>query len=112
MRVPLADGTLDGVQPLPSGRILYGMNSLLGPTELYTTSRAGGDVKRVTHRLGWATSEDPDKIEFELMEVIPRDRWTQSCHQLIFHGRTICIAKNPKCKACPVTKLCPKIGVD
>ena len=69
-------------------------------------------VKRVTHRLGWATSEDPDKIEFELMEVIPRDRWTQSCHRLIFHGRTICVAKNPKCKACPVTKLCPKIGVD
>jgi endonuclease III len=68
-------------------------------------------VKRVTHRLGWATSEDPDKIEFELMEVIPRDRWTQSCHQLIFHGRTICVAKNPRCNACPVTKLCPKIGV-
>lgn len=68
-------------------------------------------VKRVTHRLGWAKSGDPDKIEFELMEVIPPDRWTRTCHQLVFHGRQICYAKRPKCSVCPVTKLCPKIGV-
>ena len=68
-------------------------------------------VKRVTHRLGWAKSEDPDKIEFELMEVIPKERWTLACHQLVFHGRNICVAKKPKCSLCPVTKLCPKVGV-
>ncbi len=68
-------------------------------------------VKRVTHRLGWAKSEDPDKIEFELMEVIPQDRWTLGCHQLVFHGRNVCMAKKPKCSLCPVTKLCPKVGV-
>ncbi len=68
-------------------------------------------VKRVTHRLGWAQSHDPDKIEFELMEVIPRERWTQSCHQLVFHGRKICVAKKPLCPVCPVNRLCPKIGV-
>lgn len=68
-------------------------------------------VKRVTHRLGWAKSDDPDKIEFELMEVIPKDRWTQSCHQLVFHGRKVCIAKKPQCPTCPVSKFCPKIGV-
>ncbi len=68
-------------------------------------------VKRVTHRLGWAHSEDPDRIEFELMEVMPRERWTQSCHQLVFHGRKICVAKKPLCPACPVNRLCPKIGV-
>jgi len=68
-------------------------------------------VKRVTHRLGWAKVEDPDKIEFELMEVIPRDRWTLGCHQLVFHGRNICEAKKPKCSICPVNKLCPKVGV-
>ena len=68
-------------------------------------------VKRVTHRLGWAKSEDPDKIEFELMEVTPKGRWTQACHQLVFHGRNICAAKKPKCSTCPVTKLCPKVGV-
>jgi endonuclease-3 len=68
-------------------------------------------VKRVTHRLGWAKSDDPDKIEFELMEVIPEDRWTLACHQIVFHGRRVCMAKNPQCPTCPVAKFCPKIGV-
>jgi len=68
-------------------------------------------VKRVTHRLGWAEADDPDKIEFELMEVIPPNRWTMACHQLVAHGRKICMAKNPQCPICPVAKLCPKIGV-
>jgi endonuclease-3 len=68
-------------------------------------------VKRVTHRLGWAKSEDPDKIEFELMEVMPPERWTLACHQLVFHGRKICMAKNPQCPLCPVSKFCPKIGI-
>jgi endonuclease-3 len=68
-------------------------------------------VKRVTHRLGWAKSDDPDKIEFELMEVIPQDRRTLACHQIVFHGRRVCMAKNPQCLACPVAKFCPKIGV-
>ena len=68
-------------------------------------------VKRVTHRLGWAQAEDPDKIEFELMNVIPQNRWTLACHQLVFHGRKICIARKPKCNDCPVAALCPKVGV-
>jgi len=68
-------------------------------------------VKRVTHRLGWAKSGDPDKIEFELMEVIPQTRWTLGCHQLVFHGRNVCVAKKPRCSICPVNKLCPKVGV-
>ena len=68
-------------------------------------------VKRVTHRLGWAKSDDPDKIEFELMEVIPQNHWTLGCHQLVFHGRNVCMAKKPKCSLCPVAKLCLKVGV-
>ena len=68
-------------------------------------------VKRVTHRLGWAKPEDPDKIEFELMKVIPQGRWTMACHELVFHGRRVCTAKNPQCPTCPVVKFCPKIGV-
>jgi endonuclease-3 len=68
-------------------------------------------VKRVTHRLGWAKSEDPDKIEFELMEVIPPERWTLACHQLVFHGRKVCLAQKPQCSVCPVEKFCPKIDV-
>jgi len=68
-------------------------------------------VKRVTHRLGWAKSEDPDKIEFELTEIMPSERRTLACHQLVFQGRKICMAKNPQCLTCPVAKFCPKIGV-
>jgi endonuclease-3 len=68
-------------------------------------------VKRVTHRLGWAQADDPDKIEFALMAVIPQNRWTLACHQLVFHGRKICIARKPKCNACPVASLCPQVGV-
>ena len=68
-------------------------------------------VKRVTHRLGWAKADDPDKIEFELMEVIPEKRWTLACHQVVFHGRNVCMAKNPQCPTCPVSQLCPKIDV-
>ena len=48
-RIVVGEGTVAAALPLPSGRILYGLHSLLGPTELYTTARAGGDVKRVTH---------------------------------------------------------------
>jgi endonuclease III len=68
-------------------------------------------VKRVSNRLGWAQASDPDKIESELMKVIPQDRWTQACHQLVFHGRRVCVARKPKCSTCPVTKYCPKIEV-
>lgn len=68
-------------------------------------------VKRVTHRLGWAQADDPDKIEFQLMAVIPQNRWTMACHQLVFHGRKICHAQKPNCNTCSVAPLCPQIGV-
>ena len=68
-------------------------------------------VKRVTHRLGWTKADDPDKIEFELMKVIPEKHWTLACHQLVFHGRRVCVAQRPKCDSCPVSSLCPKIDV-
>jgi endonuclease-3 len=68
-------------------------------------------VKRLSHRLGWAKSDDPDRIEFELMKVVPEDRWTISCHQLVSHGRKVCLARNPQCPSCPVVRFCPKIGV-
>lgn len=86
-------------------------NILLGNAFNQQAIAVDTHVKRVTHRLGWAKSDDPDKIEFELMEVIPQNRWTLSCHQIVFHGRRVCMAKDPQCPACPVAKLCPKIGI-
>ncbi|MGQ9696008.1 MAG: endonuclease III [Thermodesulfobacteriota bacterium] len=68
-------------------------------------------VKRLAYRLGWTKSTDPDKIELDLQKLIPQNRWTQSCHQLVFHGRKICLAKKPLCSSCPIGHLCPRLGI-
>nr|WP_303657342.1 endonuclease III [Asticcacaulis aquaticus] len=70
-------------------------------------------VYRVSHRLGIvdAAANTPDKVEAELMTVIPRKWLTRAHHWLILHGRYTCVARNPKCMACLVEDLCPKIGV-
>lgn len=59
-------------------------------------------VKRVSRRLGLATSDDPDEIEEELCGIIPRKRWTKTTHLFILHGRKTCKAKNPLCESCPL----------
>jgi endonuclease-3 len=59
-------------------------------------------VKRVSHRLGLATSDDPDEIERELCAIIPKKRWTNTTHFFILHGRKTCKAKNPLCETCPL----------
>jgi endonuclease-3 len=64
-------------------------------------------VKRVSNRLGLSDQKDPVKIESQLMERIPRDRWFDFTYVLIDHGRAICVAKRPKCPICPVEPLCP-----
>jgi endonuclease-3 len=64
-------------------------------------------VKRLANRLGFSTESDPDKIEQHLMRLIPRDRWFDFTYVLIDHGRAICVARRPRCEACPVNHLCP-----
>ncbi|MDQ4108127.1 MAG: endonuclease III [Actinomycetota bacterium] len=64
-------------------------------------------VKRVSNRLGLSDQADPVKIESQLMEQIPKDRWFDFTYVLIDHGRAICVAKKPKCPICPVELLCP-----
>jgi endonuclease-3 len=68
-------------------------------------------VKRVTHRLGLTKNQDPVKIEYDLMELIPQKEWTQFSHLIIFHGRNTCMARKPLCDKCVVRALCPKVGV-
>jgi len=63
-------------------------------------------VARVSKRLGWTREDKPEKIERDLMRLIPANRWTLLSHQLIHHGRKICSARNPKCVACPLRELC------
>ena len=64
-------------------------------------------VFRVSHRLGLSTGKTPDKVEAELMAVIPEPYLTRAHHWLILHGRYICVARRPKCEQCPVADLCP-----
>ncbi|MEM5788267.1 MAG: endonuclease III [Syntrophobacteraceae bacterium] len=63
-------------------------------------------VARVTARLGLTTHKNPEKIEQELMSIIPKEKWTKFCHQVIQHGRKICVARKPKCSVCPLLPDC------
>ena len=66
-------------------------------------------VKRLAARMGYTAETHPDKIEQDLMKIIPRDEWTHTSHLFGDHGRTYCAAKKPLCDECPVEHLCPKI---
>ena len=63
-------------------------------------------VSRVAQRIGLTQNKDPDKIELDLMDLIPRDKWIDFCHQLILHGRRVCTAKRPQCPRCPIRPHC------
>ena len=63
-------------------------------------------VQRLSNRLDLTRNEDPKKIEQDLMRIIPQDRWISFSHQLIWHGRRVCYARNPKCIECNLESLC------
>lgn len=83
-------------------------------------------VFRVSHRIGLAGSASAGDgggrakdageknvlaTEQELMKILPEDRWTEAHHSLIWHGRKCCTARSPKCEACPIERLCRKVGI-
>jgi endonuclease-3 len=63
-------------------------------------------VYRISRRLELTTADDPQKIEQDLMRVIPREHWITFAHQIILHGRALCIARKPKCADCPLENIC------
>lgn len=63
-------------------------------------------VKRISTKLGFTREEDPEKIEFDLMDVLPREHWILYNIQIIAHGRTICTARSPKCDQCFMKEHC------
>jgi endonuclease-3 len=63
-------------------------------------------VTRISHRLELSRQEDAQKIELDLMKIIPQDRWTDFSHEIIWHGRKLCVARGPKCAECAIEKLC------
>src|SRR5690606_27497152 len=64
-------------------------------------------VFRVSHRLKLSDGKTPDQVEADLMAIVPKPYLTRAHHWLILHGRYTCVARRPKCEACPVRDLCP-----
>ena len=63
-------------------------------------------VLRIARRLGLAKGDTPQKVEQELMRVLPEDHWIRFSHQIIHHGRAVCVARKPKCRECNLEPLC------
>ena len=68
-------------------------------------------VRRLSNLLGFTREDTPEKIEQDLMDIFPRERWTMLAHLLIWHGRRVCAARRPRCEACVVSHLCPSSRV-
>jgi endonuclease-3 len=68
-------------------------------------------VTRLSHRLGLTNRNTPEKIEQDLMALVPQKQWALFSHWLIWHGRRRCFARKPDCAHCEIQKLCPRIGV-
>lgn len=64
-------------------------------------------VTRISNKLGFTDTNDAIKIEFKLMEIIPKEQWVMFTHYIINHGRNTCIARSPKCSQCAIKELCP-----
>ena len=68
-------------------------------------------VRRVSQRLRLSLNDDPEKIEADLMKLVPQDDWFAFGNTLVWHGRKVCDARKPDCSNCPVQKLCPSAEV-
>jgi endonuclease-3 len=65
---------------------------------------------RLARRFGWTAQTDPDRIEQDVADLLPRQEWTPASHRLIWHGRRVCHARRPACGACGIARLCPSYG--
>jgi endonuclease-3 len=103
-------GTLDDLVALPGvGRKTA--NVVLGDSFETPGITVDTHVGRLSRRLGLTRFRDPVKVERVLMQLLPRADWTVVSHRLILHGRQVCFARTPRCEACALSPLCPKIGV-
>ena len=68
-------------------------------------------IARLSQRLGLTKKTDPEKIEQDMMPLMPREQWTLFSHWLIWHGRRRCAARSPDCAGCEIAKHCPRMGV-
>ncbi|OPX41965.1 ultraviolet N-glycosylase/AP lyase [Ruminiclostridium hungatei] len=63
-------------------------------------------AKRLTNHIGLTKNQDPEKIEYDLQKIVPKDRWADFCHKLVFHGRAVCNARKPDCENCKISSFC------
>jgi len=107
-RVP---GTMEQLNPLPGiGRKTA--NVILGNAFGVPGITVDTHVLRLSRRLGLTKQHDANKVEKDLMELLPEKEWTMFSHRMIFHGRQVCFARKPNCPGCALNKICPRIGVD
>ena len=92
---------LPGVARKTANIVLYNAYGIIAGIAVDT------HVRRVSQRLGIADTDNPEKIEKELMEITPQDKWMKLTDLLIFHGRQVCIARKPKCEICVLNQICP-----
>jgi len=64
---------------------------------------------RLARRMGLSVHMDPEKVEYDLMQVVPKDSWIRFCHQLVLHGRAVCASRKARCEECALFGDCPKI---
>lgn len=63
-------------------------------------------AKRLSNHIGLTKNQDPEKIEYDLQKIVPKGRWADFCHRLVFHGREVCNARKPDCENCRINSLC------
>ncbi len=93
--------TLSGVARKTANIVLYNAYGTIAGIAVDT------HVRRLTDRLGLTEQKDQDKIEQDLMQLTPKEKWMKLTDLLIFHGRQVCMAKKPNCAGCVLNKICP-----
>jgi endonuclease-3 len=107
---------LPGVGRKTAGVVLIHLAELArtdgnGPTAPVEAFPVDTHVGRLSRRLGFSREERPERVERDLMRLLPPERWGKSHQLLVWHGRRCCTARAPACGRCPVERLCPKRGV-
>lgn len=92
---------LPGVARKTANIVLYGAYGVIAGVAVDT------HVRRLSQRLGLSRFDDPEKIEQDLMRLVPKEKWMRFADLLIFHGRRVCNAKKPNCGSCVLSQMCP-----